>query len=112
MWTHIDRAFSQPTTSRDDTADYVPTQMLAELFKTEGFDGISYKSAFGDDGYNIALFNLDDAELTSCRLHDVTSVEFSFEQSGSPYWVTDGGARGTVSVDVTGSTAPPEDPDH
>ena len=66
VWAQIGQAFSEPTTPSDGTADYVPTQVIAELFKTNGCDGIAYKSAFGDDGYNIALFNLADAELTAC----------------------------------------------
>ena len=56
-------------TGSPDT-DYVPTQVIAELYKSEGYDGIAYKRAFGDDGYNIAVFNLDDARVKSCVLHD------------------------------------------
>ena len=33
-------------------AEYVPTQILAEAVKCEGFDGIVYKSLFGGErGY-------------------------------------------------------------
>ena len=39
VWAHIGQAFSEPMTRRDDSADYVPTQIIAELFKREGFDG-------------------------------------------------------------------------
>ena len=85
VWTQIDHAFSEPTTAGDDTADYVPTQVIAELFQTEGYDGIAYKSAFGDDGYNIALFNLADAKLTACALHEVKSLKFSFSQPIDTY---------------------------
>ena len=60
VWIQIDRAFSEPTTFGDNTADYVPTQMIAELFKSERYDGIAYKSTFDDDGYNVALFDLAD----------------------------------------------------
>ena len=84
VWTQIDRAFSEPTTSAADAADYVPTQVIAELFKQEGCDGIAYKSAFGDDGYNIVLFDPADAELTSRTLYEVKSLEFSFEQTTTP----------------------------
>ena len=37
-----------PTISADDAAHYIPTQVIAELFKREGCDGIAYKSVFGD----------------------------------------------------------------
>ena len=85
VWTQIGQAFSEPTTPTDGTADYVPTQVIAELFKTNGYDGIAYKSAFGDDGYNIALFNLADAELTACALHQAKSLKFCFLQFDNPY---------------------------
>ena len=85
--TEIDQAFSKPVTSLDDTADYAPTQIIAELFKNNGCDGIAYKSLFGDDGYNIALFDPSDAELTYCCLHEVKTIDFSFKQADDPYWV-------------------------
>lgn len=87
VWTQIDQAFSEPTTSRDKSTDYVPTQVIAELFKSEGFDGIAYKSAFGDDGYNIALFDIADANLTYCNLYKVTVAKYSFKEADNPYWV-------------------------
>ena len=89
VWTQIDQAFSKPTTPGDDTADYVPTQLIAELFKTEGYDGIAYRSAFGDDGHNIALFDLADAELTACALHEAESLKFSFSQAIDSYRLAD-----------------------
>lgn len=87
VWTHIDRAFSRPVERSDDSADYMPTQIIAELFKREGFDGIAYKSAFGEDGYNVVLFDLDSAEVHSGHLFDVKSVNFQFEESDNPYFI-------------------------
>ena len=98
VWTQIDRAFSKPTTTGDDTADYVPTQVIAELFKNEGYDGIAYKSAFGKKGYNIVLFDPADAELTYCTLFEAESLKFSFKQSGNPYWVEEDGSTKTVYI--------------
>jgi len=39
VWADIDAAFSEPVTSQDDTADYGPTQVISEWFRTNGFDG-------------------------------------------------------------------------
>lgn len=94
----IDRAFSEPTTTGDDTADYVPTQVIAELFKNEGYDGIAYKSAFGKKGHNVVLFDPTDAELTNCTLFEAESIKFSFEQSDNPYWVEKDGTRKSMHV--------------
>ncbi|MCY4141247.1 MAG: RES family NAD+ phosphorylase [Rhodobacteraceae bacterium] len=99
IWRQIDRAFSEPTTAEGDTADYVPTQVIAELFRNEGYDGLAYKSAFGKKGYNVVLFNLADAEPTYCNLFEVKSLKFGFEQSGNPYWVEKDGI--TKSVHIT-----------
>lgn len=83
---HIDKAFAKPVNPSDDIADYVPTQIIAELFKSEGFDGIAYRSSLGD-GHNIALFDLDVAELINCFLFEVKSVKFNFDEAANPYFV-------------------------
>ena len=111
IWTQIDQAFSEPTTATDDAADYVPTQVIAELFKGEDCDGIAYKSAFEDDGYNIVLFDPADAKLTSCTLFEAKSLNFAFEQSDNPYWVEKDGAIKTVSVEFVGPAPRSEESD-
>jgi hypothetical protein len=68
MWTAIDRAFATPVSRDDESKEYVPTQIIAELFKSEGFDGIVYKSLLSDDGFNLAVFNSDDASVVHCAL--------------------------------------------
>lgn len=87
VWSHIDRAFSRPVTRSDDTAEYVATQILAEQFRASGFDGIAYKSAFGRQAFNIALFDLESAKLTYCELHEATQVRVVFKERADPYWV-------------------------
>lgn len=86
VWTDIDNAFSQPVTLSDDTADYVPTQILTELFRDVGYDAIIYKSQFGEKGYNIALFNLPDAEAINCAPYQVTGIDVKFEGTGNPWF--------------------------
>lgn len=86
VWIDIDRAFSQPVNINDDTADYVPTQILAEVFKAEIFDGIIYRSAFGG-GYNIVLFDIESAEIINCFLYEVIKINFDFHQAANPYFI-------------------------
>ena len=86
MLDHIDEAFARPVTPADDLADYAPTQIIAELFKVHGFDGIAYRSSLGP-GHNIALFDLDAANLTNCFLWQVEAVKFKFEEAANPYFV-------------------------
>jgi len=88
VWAHIDRAFAEPTTSQDGIAEYVSTQILAELFQREGFDGVAYKSNFGENGYNVALFDLDAADLINCFLFEVKKIEMEFEERANPYFIS------------------------
>lgn len=85
VWIDIDNAFSRPITLSDDAADYAPTQILAELFRDEGYDAIVYKSLFGEKGFNVALFNPNDADILNCAPYEVTGMELSFKQSGD-HW--------------------------
>lgn len=86
VWTDIDNAFSQPITLSDDTADYVPTQILAELFRDVGYDAIIYRSQFGEEGYNVALFNVADADAINCAPYRVTGIEIKFEEIGNRWF--------------------------
>lgn len=57
VWAQIDRAFARPISPSDDIADYVPTQIIAELFKANNFNGIAYRSSLGG-GHNVACSTL------------------------------------------------------
>jgi hypothetical protein len=88
VWIDVDNAFSRPVTLADDTADYVPTQVLAELFKNAGYDGIIYRSQFGEKGYNVALFNIEDAEAINCAPYQVSSIEVKYKEIGNRWFST------------------------
>ena len=87
VWAHIDRAFAEPMTRSDSTAEYVPTQIIAELFKDAGYDGVAYKSNFGEKGYNIALFDIDAAALINCGLYRVDNIDLKFSGQDNPYFI-------------------------
>jgi hypothetical protein len=91
VWSDIDNAFFQPVTASDDHAEYVPTQIIAELFKSGGFDGAAYRSSVGP-GHNLVLFEIDLAVLVNCSLFEVKALSFGFEECANPYFVKrDGG---------------------
>lgn len=79
VWRDIDREFSTPVARSDDRADYAPTQILAELFRKKGLDGIAYRSSFGP-GHNIALFEIDAAEVVTCILFQVTGIDLRYSR--------------------------------
>jgi hypothetical protein len=78
VWTDMDNAFSIPTSNTNFNSEYIPTQIIAELIKSLGYDGIQYKSSLGD-GHNIALFNLDMAIISECDIYKANKVSFGFE---------------------------------
>jgi hypothetical protein len=80
VWGEIAYAFSEPVTPSDVTADYAPTQILAEAFRRAGWDGIRYKSKLGK-GYSFALFDLDSAEITNLTLFETKGISFQFDPS-------------------------------
>lgn len=80
-WWLINEALSSPITNGDDTADYAPTQIIAEAFSMSGADGIIYKSHLGT-GRNIALFNLNTATVVERSVYRADAVEFVFSDPG------------------------------
>jgi hypothetical protein len=86
VWTYIDKAFSEPIIVNENQAHYAPTQIIAELFKRNGANGMVYKSLLGK-GFNIALFDINTANLINCNLFRTESISFKFVQAGNPYFV-------------------------
>ena len=66
----------------------MPTQILAELLKAEGYDRNGYRSSLGPS-HNIALFDLYVADLIPCLLFSVKDISFKFEQVPNSYRVKD-----------------------
>jgi hypothetical protein len=60
--------------------------VIAESFRYAGIDGLAYRSSLGD-GHNIALFDLDAADVTACGLFQVRSVKFTSIAVSNPYFV-------------------------
>ena len=87
VWNHIARAFREPVTRNDDVAEYAPTQILADVFRSHGFDGVAYRSAFGTDRYNVALFDVKAAKLVTCSLHEITDVDLKYKETANPYYI-------------------------
>jgi RES domain-containing protein len=83
VWQDIDQAFSQPVNSGDDTADYAPTQIIAEFVRVSGLDGIAYRSSLGS-GHNVALFDMEMAKGVDCQLFRIRSVKFDWSMEGYP----------------------------
>lgn len=79
VWGDINKAFSKPVTNDEFDADYVSTQIITEVFKKNGYDGIVYKSNLGPS-HNIALFKLEDAVIVGRHVYEIKSVNISEEE--------------------------------
>jgi RES domain len=86
VWTRIDQAFSEPVTHADNHADYAPTQILAEVLKEQGCDGVCYRSSLSSEkGFNIAFFNPDVAAVCDICLFEVLDIEVKSKKCGAPW---------------------------
>jgi hypothetical protein len=85
LWERVNAAFSEPITLTDETAEYAPTQVLAEFFRSANFDGIRYKSSLGS-GKNVALFDLASSDVVGRWIFQTMLLDYRFDV------VQDGGA--------------------
>jgi len=80
VWNDISKSFSRPVNREDQESAYLPTQILAEAFKAEGFDGLAYRSGL-ERGTNVVLFNVHVAELIRGlqSVYTLKKVRYDFE---------------------------------
>jgi len=78
VWAKMNASFSLPISNSDSVSDYAPTQIIAEVFKSLGYDGVAYGSSLRKEGVNIALFDLDSASIVERSLYRVAGVDFRF----------------------------------
>jgi len=105
VWSDINSAFSEPVERGDDSIDYVPTQIITETFKLNGFNGIAYKSSYGEDGLNVALFDVGAADVINCGLYRVKDVSVILSQQDNPYFTREHHEEPETSI----ASAAPQD---
>lgn len=77
IWSRINSAFTKPIANNDTHSDYVPTQILAELFKSSNLDGIRFKSGMGE-GHNFLLFDVDSADFINSAVMETKAISYEF----------------------------------
>ena len=83
VWIEIDNAFSKPVSRNDDIGEYIPTQILSELFKSLGYDGLVYRSQFGEFGVNVVLFNGENVKFVDCTPYRVSQINVAAVNIGN-----------------------------
>jgi hypothetical protein len=80
VWTDIDQSFSKPVATDEKESEYLPTQIIADLIKTNGYDGLAYKSSLTEKGYNIAIFDTENVKLLGAQLYRLEKIEYKFSE--------------------------------
>ena len=80
VYYHVNGAFSEPINQEDAATSYVPTQIIAEYFKNNQYDGIAYKSSLGS-GYNLVFFDVDSCDAINCQIFKADRVKWDFAHS-------------------------------
>ena len=84
VWGSISKAFSTPANREDQEGAYLPTQILAEAFMAEGFDGVAYRTGL-ERGMNVVLFDSHVAKpFSPAAVYTLKKVRYDFE-SVLPY---------------------------
>lgn len=86
VWRAIGHAFSDPVSPDPAIAEYAPTQVLAEQFKSLGFDGVVYQSRLSK-GTNLAVFDLEAFSVLDVHLIPVKGVSYEIGESRKSYTV-------------------------
>ncbi len=80
VWFYINDAFASPITNSDNKAEYAYTQIISELFKSQGFQGIYFKSSLGP-GKNLVLFDIYYAKPIRSMVSETKSIKYEFHES-------------------------------
>lgn len=84
----ISSEFSKPISVRDSRKEYLPTQVIAEFFKSLGFDGVAYQSQFTPEPNkskdeklfkNYTLFDLGSADPISFEVYKIKQQYLKLE---------------------------------
>lgn len=77
LWS-LGQALGEPVHPDDSNLAYLPTQYLAEVIRSAGYDGVCYPSALNPEGKNVAIFDPADARVTrKGSVFDVSAATYT-----------------------------------
>lgn len=79
VWHEISVAFARPVYFDDDPKGYLPTQIIAELIQSCGYDGIAHFSSVGE-GCNLIIFDLEAVKLARSRVVQIKQLSVEIEE--------------------------------
>lgn len=107
VWEAISSAFAQPTDPTDSRLSYAATQIIAEVLRDEGYDGLYYQSAMRSGGTNVVLFDPQVAHMFTCELVQVATIRYGYSSTGR-FWNAPRKTITTPKSVASGSEAAPK----
>jgi hypothetical protein len=75
----LNRELSKPVSPTLAEIEYIPTQYLAEVILNANYDGIRYKSAMNEGGFNVVFFDHQKLNIVSATtLVEVLSTKVQY----------------------------------
>lgn len=68
---------SKTISPKEAEVEYIPLQYLCEFIRTNGFDGVIYKSSVSE-GYNVAVFSDTKVECVTTRLYEINNIMYNY----------------------------------
>lgn len=75
----ISTLFSTPYAPDDTELEYISTQYIAEFIKNKDFDGVKYRSAMNDNGWNICIFTPSNFDVSISKEIKITGIKYDWE---------------------------------
>lgn len=70
----------KPMRRNDSPLEYLPTQIISEYIKSQGYDGVEYASTMTKDGYNLAMFSETLFKCVSTKVYEVAGLSYLPEE--------------------------------
>lgn len=65
----------------ENVLDYLPTQYICDFIRSNGFDGVRYKSVMREGvGNNLAVFDEMNLQCVNVEVHDVGDISYSYNK--------------------------------
>lgn len=79
LFDSVDRLFAKPLSPSESNIDYIPTQVIAEYLKKQGYNGVCYKSSLHEGGKNVLFFNMNQLKwIEGHKVMETKRIQYQF----------------------------------
>ncbi|MBM5696234.1 RES domain-containing protein [Listeria seeligeri] len=76
----ISNEIAKPIRKNDSSLEYIPTQYITDFIKSQGYEGVLYKSTLDCEGINLAIFNDKNFECMDVSQYIVKKINYEFKK--------------------------------